>query len=549
MTLENWLWVLAFVAVLIAVAVISAVHAHIALRNRLLRSWGELPERTSRDSEDSLKEAYLASSKLRPTTSVVDDLTWHDLDLMHVFRLLNQTESSVGAEALYAKLRGFDLGQPNVDEQLIAFFAGDQVARMKVRTAFARLGKLDHNQSQNYLLSTTSGVLANVWRYRLLGLLPLFGLLLALILPFAGLLVTIGSLIFNVIYYELKKEALTLELNAMRYLVQTITTAGALVKVTTPKQAALQQALRPLAGISRHAFTFRAKSGSMADLITDYISFMFMLPFIAYNYVLRTLRLNKQAALDLWAVMGDLEVAIAIANFRLAMPGTCTPTFKDGGVSATALRHPLLDAAVPNDVSWHQTALITGSNASGKSTYVKSVAINLLLAQTINTATAKTFACTPGHVVTAMAVQDDIAAGDSYFIAEIKAIQRLLNLVAKGERVYGFIDEILKGTNTVERIAASAAVVQWLNQTNALTMVATHDSELSGILAGQVVDWHFQETVDQAGVHFDYRLRQGPATSHNAIALLQAMHYPASITEEAQRLAHAFEQSRTWPTL
>ena len=171
MTLENWLWVLAFVAVLIAVAVISAVHAHIALRNRLLRSWGELPECTSRDSEDSLKEAYLASSKLRPTTSVVDDLTWHDLDLMRVFRLLNQTESSVGAEALYAKLRGFDLGQPNVDEQLIAFFASDQVARMKVRTAFARLGKLDHNQSQNYLLSTTSGVLANVWRYRLLGLL------------------------------------------------------------------------------------------------------------------------------------------------------------------------------------------------------------------------------------------------------------------------------------------------------------------------------------------------------------------------------------------
>lgn len=549
MTVENWLWLLGFVGVLIAVVVVSAIREHLALRNRLLTSWGRQPARTRRDSEDSLKEAYRASRQLHPTNSTIDDLTWHDLDMMQVFRLLNQTESSVGAEALYAKLRGFDLGQPNVDEQLIAFFTADQVTRMKVRTAFARLGKVDHNQSENYLLSTTQSALANAWRYRVLGLMPLLGLLLALVLPFVGLLVTIGSLLFNVVYYELKKEALTLELNAMRYLVQTITTAGSLAKIATPKQATLKAALRPLAGIARHAFTFRAKSGSFCDMITDYISFMFMLPFISYNYVLRVLGTNKQAALALWALMGDLEVAIAIANFRLMMPVTCQPTAETAGVHATGLTHPLLKAPVANDLNWSQTALITGSNASGKSTYVKSVAINLLLAQTVNTATAKTFTYAPGHVVTAMAVQDDIAAGDSYFIAEIKAIRRLIDLVAKGQRVYGFIDEILKGTNTVERIAASAAVVHWLNGTNALTMVATHDSELSEILVGHVIDWHFQETVDSTGVHFDYLLRQGPATSHNAIALLKALHYPLGITTEAQTLAHDFEHSRQWPRL
>ncbi|MFD1393514.1 DNA mismatch repair protein MutS [Lacticaseibacillus jixianensis] len=547
MTQDNWLWLLAFGGILAAVVIISTVKARVSLRNRLLTSWGRLPEPTSRDAESSLKEAFRASAQLRPTTSTVDDLTWHDLDMMQVFRLLNQTESSVGAEALYAKMRSFDLGQPNVDEDLIAFFTANQVARMQVRTAFAHLGKVDHNQSQHYLLTTTKGALPNAWQYRVFGLLPLAGVLLALIAPLAGVLLAIGSLLFNVIYYEVKKEALTLELNAMRYLVQTITTARSLVKIATPRQAALKQAYAPLAGIGRRAFTFRAKSGSTGDVIADYISFMFMLPFIAYNDVLRRLRLHKQAAIALWTVMGDLEVAIAIANFRLAVPTTCSPTVAKAGVHAAGLIHPLLKHPVPNDLDWPQTALITGSNASGKSTYVKSVAINLLLAQTVATATATRFAYQPGHVVTAMAIQDDIAAGDSYFIAEIKAIKRLLDLVAQGQRVYGFIDEILKGTNTVERIAASAAVVHWLTETNALTMVATHDSELTAMLAGQVINWHFQETVDAAGVHFDYLLRQGPATSHNAIALLKAMQYPRSITAQAQALARDFEGLRQWP--
>ena len=81
-----------------------------------------------------------------------------------------------------------------------------------------------------------------------------------------------------------------------------------------------------------------------------------------------------------------------------------------------------------------------------------------------------------------MAVRDDLSEGDSYFVAEIKAIRRLLNAVAKKKRVYGFIDEILKGTNTVERIAASASVINWLKQYPSLVVVATHDNELTDIM-------------------------------------------------------------------
>ncbi|MFT9038568.1 MAG: hypothetical protein ABF993_00435 [Schleiferilactobacillus harbinensis] len=264
--------------------------------------------------------------------------------------------------------------------------------------------------------------------------------------------------------------------------------------------------------------------------------------------MLKRLQNKHDAALNLWASVGDLEVAIAIANYRLAIQDTCQPVFRPGPVTADTLVHPLLLDAVANPVNWRRNTIITGSNASGKSTYVKSVAVNCILAQTINTCTAKSFALQPGNVITAMAVQDDLAQGDSYFVAEIKAIKRLLDLVATGQHCYGFVDEILKGTNTVERIAASASVVAWLNQYPSLVMIATHDNELTEMLSATCDNWHFQETVTKDhGVEFDYLLRQGPATSHNAIALLGTMDYPESLITEANQLATAFEKSKRWP--
>ncbi|WP_179396213.1 MutS-related protein [Lacticaseibacillus absianus] len=543
----NWLWLLALVAAAAGIVGFTAIQQRTRLRKRLLASWGRFPEARRADSEASLAEAYEASHQLHTTDSTVDALTWHDLDLQAVFKRLNQTESSVGAEALYAQLHDFDFGHPNVSEALVTFLTTNAEARMQVRTAFAHLGKSDHNQSQRYLLDATHQQLPHAWQYRVLGLLPLVGLLVIPLVPLVGLLILLGSLMFNLVYYQQHRERLDVELNAMRYLVQTIATAKRLSRIATPSQSALREAVAPLAGITRHAFVFRTKTGAETEIIADYLGILFMLPFIAYNAVLRALGEHRQAALALWSQLGALEVAIAVANFRTAAPVTCQPQFATGGVQARGLVHPLLKAPVANPLDWTRSALITGSNASGKSTYVKSVAINCLLAQTLNTATADSFTLAPGHVVTAMAIQDDLDAGDSYFIAEIKAIRRVLHLAAGGTRVYGFIDEILKGTNTVERIAASASVVHWLTQTNALAMVATHDGELTRILGPAATNWHFQETVDAHGVTFDYQLHQGPATSHNAIALLATLDYPKAIIAQAHKLAADFERTTVWP--
>ena len=121
---------------------------------------------------------------------------------------------------------------------------------------------------------------------------------------------------------------------------------------------------------------------------------------------------------------------------------------------------------------------VVGPVRTGKSTFIKAIALNCILAQGLNTALCSSYKCKFSKVVTSMAIKDDILEGDSYFIAEIKSLKRLLNSLNGEIRVLAFIDEILKGTNTVERIAASASILDYGKESKAKILVATHDMEL-----------------------------------------------------------------------
>lgn len=146
-----------------------------------------------------------------------------------------------------------------------------------------------------------------------------------------------------------------------------------------------------------------------------------------------------------------------------------------------------------------------------------------------------------------MAIEDDLFEGDSYFVSEIKSIKRLLDQVASKERCYCFVDEILKGTNTIERIASSASVVRWLAEYPSLAFVATHDIELTEILKNYCENVHFEEQVTEGkGISFDFKLKEGPSRTRNAIALLKVLNYPKSIVEQAQKESLLFDEQRQW---
>ena len=190
--------------------------------------------------------------------------------------------------------------------------------------------------------------------------------------------------------------------------------------------------------------------------------------------------------MDLLDNLGELDAAIAIASFRELLPLWCRPEFIQRETDHVRLKtedlyHPLIQEPVANSIEAETGILITGSNASGKSTFLKNIAINSILAQTVLTCTCSCYEAPFLKVMTSMALRDDLSGGESYFIVEIRSLKRILDESTKGEPLLCIIDEVLRGTNTIERIAASSRILSSLNQKWVLPFAATHDIELSYI--------------------------------------------------------------------
>ena len=151
------------------------------------------------------------------------------------------------------------------------------------------------------------------------------------------------------------------------------------------------------------------------------------------------------------------------------------------------------------------------------------------------------------RVMSSMTLRDDLQSGDSYYVAEIKAMKRIMD-ACRDDRymVFCLVDEVLRGTNTIERIAASSRILKSLALPNVLCMAATHDIELTEILEPYFDNYHFQETIEEEDVKFSYELQKGKATSRNAIKLLQVMGYDKEVVREAEDMAAHFLQTGEW---
>jgi DNA mismatch repair ATPase MutS len=200
--------------------------------------------------------------------------------------------------------------------------------------------------------------------------------------------------------------------------------------------------------------------------------------------------------------------------------------------------HPLLPDGVTNSVRLaRQSALVTGSNMAGKTTFIKMLACNAILGQTTGFCLASAATIPRATVMASIHGLHSVASGKSHYFTEIKTIDAFIRGGAPGRDRILVIDEPFSGTNTVERIAVARAVLEAL-ETQAIVLVTTHDVELQAMLGDRYVLYHFQENPDAEG-YFDYRLRPGPATERNAIRLLGRLGFPQDITANALAYAEA----------
>ncbi len=234
-----------------------------------------------------------------------------------------------------------------------------------------------------------------------------------------------------------------------------------------------------------------------------------------------------------FAALGQLEAFASVAGFAFDRPDHVWPEpLPEAQLRAKGLGHPLIDAShrVGNDVDLPRpgTALVvTGSNMSGKSTLLRALGVNVVLANVGAPVAARSFAFGFVTLATSMRIKDSLEEGVSHFYAELKKLKQVVDLAGHRPPLLFLLDEILHGTNSRERIIGARAVILGLLRQGALGAVSTHDLGIAGLadaLPEAVHNVHFEEQVhDDGTMTFDYRLRDGTVHSSNALRLMRAI--------------------------
>ena len=599
--------VVAVVLLIIGKMVYDGTSRKKKLLQRIRREYGTLPKNdysALRYQDQGIRHYYNNKEKKTP---VIDDITWNDLDMETVYMILNNTSTGIGEEYLYALLH-----MPCMDEEVLQerdrvakYFDSHEQERVNVQYELLKLGKLKTSSVGQYL----SGIRSMRPHKPTLHLVCLAALIVSImgciVRPEVWLPVIILVVVFNMVVYFKRKADISSYFVVFSYLSRMNQSALKISELHCSGISGycetLKKCARPLASISRYSWLFVTGTDLSADLLAifmDYVKMMTHFDLILFDYLAYRLFKYGKELDTIMDTIGEIDCAIAIASYRRYMSGqqgtpVCTPVLhKDGPLTIKTehIYHPMIINPVTNSLDETKSVLLTGSNASGKSTFLKTVAINAILAQTIYTCLADSYESRFFRIYSSMALQDNIQSSESYYIVEIKSLKRIVDAAAgkpedgakplaevtsdgaasqarsaagqaPDEQNYSaaagqaswadvpvmcFIDEVLRGTNTIERIAASSRILDALAHMNALCFAATHDIELTTILEKSFSNYHFQEEVSDNDVTFDYILYPGRATSRNAIKLLGMIGFDKAIIEEATMAARDFESLGSW---
>ena len=258
---------------------------------------------------------------------------------------------------------------------------------------------------------------------------------------------------------------------------------------------------------------------------------------VRFAFKLEAWRARSGAAVARWLrAVGEAEALSSLAGYAYENPTDVFPTVETGSVRLTAVgvSHPLLpiDRAVRNDVSLGgesgpRVLMVSGSNMSGKSTLLRAVGVNAVLALAGGVVRASSFTLTPLMVGATMRVQDSLQAGKSRFFAEVTKVRLLLDLASResGPPVLFLLDELFSGTNSADRVAGAEGVVRTLVAAGAIGFVTTHDLSLTAVtdtIPG-AVNVHFRDDITDNELHFDYTMRPGVVPHGNGLALMRVV--------------------------
>ena len=352
------------------------------------------------------------------------------------------------------------------------------------------------------------------------------------------------NIVTNTVLYYVTKLRLENQLSMLGYFSGALWTCRKILKLKPDSSAYFEKLEKESSKLRYVKSRFSARVSAAAsdvDYFKEFIYMIFLIDVRRYNKSIKLIIENKEAVQHIYNCIGEIDTAINTLSFEKSLKQSCKPQFCDENkIEFENIFHPLIDDPVTNSASLDRNIIITGANATGKSTFIKAVAVNNILAMSLNVCCAKRYRLRRSLTITSMAQRDDIIKGESYYIAELKSLKRIIEMTQKVPCCC-FIDEILKGTNTTERIAASVSALSYLAKSDCFCMSATHDTQIAQSLEASFDNYHFEESIGEQDIVFDYTLKKGIARSKNAIKLLGFFGYPEEIISGANDNVSLFE--------
>ncbi len=519
---------------------------------------GKIPQTSLRYNPKNPRSARA----LAENGPVIDDITWDNLDMDRVLDRMNYCQTLEGYEYLQQVLRN-PVGAAdrlNALEQALSIAGNNLDELLKTLILYSKgpgsCEKIENGDGRRAYVEMA------LW-------LPyLAGFVLVAINPPTGVIALILWASFMVVSYFKKKVQLAKLMACVKWIVSMEEMTDSLNKCSFTREMKKvfsgydtgitdDCALRNNASSGQHKvkkIKSPMQSGPMSESVMVYVNMLFHVDLVWMYLLEKNIEESWQQAYAKSRYLGFCDFVLSIYCWRASLKTWSVPEFSDGRkirndsdggeIYIEQASHMLLAAPVPVSIRvTDRNVLITGSNASGKSTFLKNIALQLIFAQTVNTVTALRVKMPFVNVICSMGVRDDILQGDSYYMAEIKALKR----IASGQRrTVCFVDEVLRGTNTIERIAASCSILRSMAAGNITVFCATHDYELTHLLENEFDNYHFTEEMRSDDIHFSYELIPGKATSRNAIGLLKIMGYDSEIIENAVAMAREFENTGEW---
>jgi DNA mismatch repair ATPase MutS len=494
----------------------------------------------------------------------VDDITWNDFEMDGVFDKLNYTYSTMGEIYLYHMLRNptNDISILKERDRIIEYYSNNAKDRVIKQYQLNNIGKFNKVSIYEYRKLIEAIQRFNISWHVIIPLFQLFSILILVINSNLGIPLFVAALTINLLSYYKRS-------NKIEPYLPVIMQIGSLLEAIKDMNdmqgnEELNEYSNILSKISELTKSYKRYYrffGSLTfgkipdiDMLYDTIIKPFLhTDIIVFLKLINFIRNNMSALIEAYETVGFLDSMIAISAFRhkvLELQGEyiCKPDFCTHKLCYIAqdIYNPLIIRPVTNSLNTVDSILITGSNATGKSTFLRTIGLNAILAQTIYTVCAKSYSASFFTIMSSMSLRDNIYSGESYYMMEIKALKRILDAINAETPILCCIDEVLRGTNTIERIAASSKILESLAKSNVLCLVASHDLELTYIVEECYKNYHFQENVDSYGVVCDFKLYSGRSYTRNAINLLKFMGYSEDIIEDAKSRANNYISSGKW---